>query len=72
MLRLLDIQPGMRVMKIGTYSGYSGELLSRIIERGGHGSMPRIPGWRVVRSYRRTESARPERDGWTPCRLRTV
>lgn len=36
MLRLLDIGPGMRVMEIGTGSGYSGALLSRIVGFDGH------------------------------------
>jgi methylase of polypeptide subunit release factors len=36
MLRLLDIQPGMQVMEIGTGSGYSGALLSRIVSSDGH------------------------------------
>lgn len=36
MLRLLDIQRGMRVMEIGTGSGYSGALLSRIVGAEGH------------------------------------
>jgi len=36
MLRLLDIRPGMQVMEIGTGSGYSGALLSRIVGSDGH------------------------------------
>ena len=36
MLRLLDIQPGMTVMEIGTGSGYSGSLLSGIAGADGH------------------------------------
>ncbi|MGH3907230.1 MAG: protein-L-isoaspartate O-methyltransferase family protein [Pseudonocardiaceae bacterium] len=36
MLRMLDVQPGMRVMEIGTGSGYSGALLSRIVGSEGH------------------------------------
>jgi len=36
MLRMLDLQPGMRVMEVGTGSGYSGALLSRIVGVDGH------------------------------------
>lgn len=36
MLRLLDIRPGMRIMEIGTGSGYSGALLSHITGSDGH------------------------------------
>ncbi len=36
MLRLLDIRPGMRVMEIGTGSGYSGALLAGIVGCAGH------------------------------------
>lgn len=36
MLRLLDVQPGMTVMEIGTGSGYSGSLLSGIVGANGH------------------------------------
>ncbi|MGQ0838009.1 protein-L-isoaspartate O-methyltransferase family protein [Actinokineospora sp.] len=36
MLGLLDLEPGMRVMEIGTGSGYSGALLSEIVGPNGH------------------------------------
>ncbi|MGH3625652.1 MAG: protein-L-isoaspartate O-methyltransferase family protein [Sciscionella sp.] len=36
MLRLLNIQPGMTVLEIGTGSGYSGSLLSCIVGTDGH------------------------------------
>lgn len=35
MLRLLDLQEGMRVLEIGTGSGYSGALLARVVGQAG-------------------------------------
>ncbi|MBI3687088.1 MAG: methyltransferase domain-containing protein [Actinobacteria bacterium] len=36
MLQMLDLEPGMRVLEVGTGSGYSGALLSRIVGADGH------------------------------------
>lgn len=35
MLRLLELQPGMRVLEVGTGSGYTGALLARIVGQRG-------------------------------------
>ncbi len=58
MLRLLDIQPGMRVMEIGTGSGYSGALLSRIVGSDGHVVSIDIDAGLIARARARHEQAR--------------
>lgn len=37
MLRLLEVEPGMRVLEVGTGSGYTSALLGRIV--GDHGTV---------------------------------
>lgn len=58
MLRLLDIQPGMRVMEIGTGSGYSGALLSRIVGSYGHVVSIDIDAGLIERARARHKQAR--------------
>lgn len=57
MLRMLDLRPGMRVMEIGTGSGYSGAVLSRIVGTDGHVVSIDIDADLVERARRRHEQA---------------
>lgn len=57
MLRLLDVQRGMRVMEIGTGSGYSGALLSRIVGSDGHIVSIDIDAGLIERARARHEQA---------------
>lgn len=57
MLRLLDLQPGMTVMEIGTGSGYSGSLLSGVVGANGHVVSVDIDPGLIERARARHEQA---------------
>lgn len=53
MLRLLELQPGMRVLEVGTGSGYTGALLARIVGQRGSVTSLDIDPSLVVRAVRK-------------------
>lgn len=53
MLRLLELQPGMRVLEVGTGSGYTGALLARIVGSRGSVTSLDIDPSMVVRAERK-------------------